>query len=262
MNSNGKPRLLIVLSIVAISIIVVSTAFWIKLENKSNGIFKSEMQAYGGLSGKVEMPNEGVTLLENDEPVAYRNYNSVNESWDEKNGVLLENLLQGDNIKFGKNYEERITVENTGENYDMYVRVTIRKWWSKGEGGPDKDLDPSLIEVNLNEDNTWLIDEQGSNSERIMLYYKPILQSGERTSAVFDSIRISPEVGDLVSSERTTDKDGYSVIEEKYKYNDYYFNIEVDVEPVQTHNAEEAASSAWGVKLGFDDNGNIVSVGY
>ena len=241
MNSKGKPRLLIVLSIVAISIIVVSTAFWIKLENKSNGIFKSEMQTYVELpGGSGEMQDIGVTLLENGEPVTYRNWNSVNDSWDEKNGVLLENLLQEDNIKFGKNYEERITVENTGENYDMYVRVTIRKWWSKGEGGPDKDLDPSLIEVNLNEDNTWLIDEQGSNSERIMLYYKPILQSGERTSAVFDSIRISPEVGDLVSSERTTDKDGYSVIEEKYKYNDYYFNIEVNFDVAQTHVSSDA----------------------
>ena len=131
MNNKEKRKISIILNIVAIFIVVALTVLLVKSESKSSGISEFEMQASSYESGnRVGMQDIGISLLENGKIVAYRNYDSDSggDTWSERGGVLLEDLLQGDNIKLGKDYDEIITVENTG-TINEYVRATIYKYW-------------------------------------------------------------------------------------------------------------------------------------
>ena len=79
-------------------------------------------------SAEVTVSNIGVTLLENGKAVGYRNYVSGG-AWDETTGVLLEDMLAEDEkLTLGKDYEEKLSVQNSG-SIDNYVRVTLRKSW-------------------------------------------------------------------------------------------------------------------------------------
>ena len=42
-----------------------------------------------------------------------------------------------------------------------------------------------------------------------------------------------------------------------YEYNGYTFTVEAEVDAVQTHNAEAAIKSAWGVSVVVSENGNL-----
>ena len=54
------------------------------------------------------------------------------------------------------------------------------------------------------------------------------------------------------------DENGNTVTE--FIYNGQVFVLEVDADAVQTHNAEAAIKSAWGVTVTLDNEKNIVSV--
>ena len=42
-----------------------------------------------------------------------------------------------------------------------------------------------------------------------------------------------------------------------YAYDGYNFQLEAEADAVQTHNAQDAIKSAWGVDVDVDGNGNI-----
>lgn len=203
---------------------------------------------------EVTVSNIGVSLLENGETVSRRDYDS-NGEWNETSGALLADL-QEETIVPGKKYDEALAVSNSG-SIDSYVRVILNKSWTDSEGSTDQNLSPELIDLNLLTDNGWIIDEGASTAERTILYYTNILPAGETTPALSDTVRIDPAVADKVTEEVTTDENGYKTITFTYAYDGYTFELEAEVNAVQTHNAQDAIKSAWGVDVDVADDGTI-----
>jgi len=203
---------------------------------------------------EVTVSNIGVSLLENGETVSRRDYDS-NGEWNETSGALLADL-QEETIVPGKKYDEALAVSNSG-SIDSYVRVILNKSWTDSEGSTDPNLSPDLIDLNLLTDNGWIIDEDASTAERTILYYTNILPAGETTPALSDTVRIDPAVADKVTEEVTTDENGYKTITFTYAYDGYTFELEAEVNAVQTHNAQDAIKSAWGVDVDVADDGTI-----
>ena len=203
---------------------------------------------------EVTVSNIGVSLLENGETVSRRDYDS-NGEWNETSGALLADL-QEETIVPGKEYDEALAVSNSG-SIDSYVRVILNKSWTDNEGSTDQNLSPELIDLNLLTDNGWIIDEDASTAERTILYYTNILPAGETTPALSDTVRIDPAVADKVTEEVTTDENGYKTITFTYAYDGYTFELEAEVNAVQTHNAQDAIKSAWGVDVDVADDGTI-----
>ena len=54
---------------------------------------------------------------------------------------------------------------------------------------------------------------------------------------------------------KPTEKPG--VVKTTYKYNGYMFVLEAEVDAVQTHNAEDAIKSAWGVDVNIAPDGTL-----
>lgn len=205
-------------------------------------------------SAQMTVSNIGVSLLENGETVSRRDYDS-NGEWNETSGALLADL-QEETIVPGKEYDEALAVSNSG-SIDSYVRVILNKSWTDSEGSTDPNLSPDLIDLNLLTDNGWIIDEDASTAERTILYYTNILPAGETTPALSDTVRIDPAVADKVTEEVATDENGYKTITFTYAYDGYTFELEAEVNAVQTHNAQDAIKSAWGVDVDVADDGTI-----
>ncbi|HJC14383.1 MAG TPA: hypothetical protein H9705_00965 [Candidatus Fusicatenibacter intestinigallinarum] len=208
-------------------------------------------ETYGA---QVSVSRIGVSLLENGEAVSYRDYEE-NGQWREASGELLGHLRE-EEIVPGKSYDEAISVSNSG-SIDSYVRVILKKSWTDSEGNTDTNLSPDLIGLNFTEGNGWIIDEDASTAERTVLYYTGILPAGETTPALSDTIRIDPAVADKVEETTSTDENGYQTITFTYAYDGYTFELEAEVQAVQTHNAQDAVKSAWGVDVDVAADGTI-----
>ena len=195
-------------------------------------------------SVQMNMSSIGVTLMENGEPVSYSNYTDGGK-WEQKTDAkLLDKMLGGDSkLTPGKKYDESLSVRNSG-NIDTFVRVIITKSW-QDENGKATNLSPDLIELNLT-GNGWEKANVGSSPERMVLYYTQALPAGETTPELSDTIRIDNEIAEKVSKE--VSEDG-KTIRYVYDYDGYTFNLDAEVNAVQTNNAQEAIKSAWGVDV-------------
>ncbi len=231
-------------------------------------------------SSQVQMYDIGVSLLENGEPVSWRNYKKeANGDWDEQTGVLLANMLgEGESLQLGRTYPERLNVRNSG-TINQYVRVTIYKYWMINEAGEGEEpryekslgsqaLDPSWIRLHLLCDKTaegskWLLDEEASTPERTVLYYSDLLYSAANaaegpfeTEDFADTLTIDGALANKVSqSTEVVNREGvnYTRITTTYDYDGVQFQIEARVDAVQEHNAEAAAWSAWGRRVHVSD---------
>ena len=66
-------------------------------------------------------------------------------------------------------------------------------------------------------------------------------------------MRVNPSIGNRVKQTIHTDANGYQTISYEYEYDGFTFNIEAEVQAVQTHNAKDAIKSAWGVDVTVDE---------
>ena len=206
-------------------------------------------------SAQMNMQSIGVSLVENDAVVSSRDYVSDNEWSGSTEGTLLANML-GEDEKFtpGKRYNEAISVKNNG-NIDTFVRVILTRSWQDAEGKKNTSLSPDLIELNYLTDNGWVIAEDQSTPERTVLYYTKALPVGETTPALSDTIRVNESIAQDV----TKQVDG-NTIRYTYKYDGYSFHVDAEVDAVQTHNAQEAIKSAWGVDVSVNDDETVMSL--
>lgn len=200
-------------------------------------------------SVQMNMQSIGVSLVENDQVVSSRDYADADKWEGTTEGSLLSNLL-GKDEKFtpGKKYNEAISVTNSG-NIDTFVRVIITKSWQDANGSKNTALDPQLIELNYLTDNGWVIAEDQSTPERTVLYYTKALPVGESTPALSDTLRINESIASEVNK---TVKD--NTITYTYKYDGYTFHLDAEVDAVQTHNAQDAIKSAWGVDVNVTED--------
>lgn len=212
-------------------------------------------------TSRVQMFDIGVTLQENGAPVAWRDYNSAaNGTWDEQEGMLLQDLLQGEEaLKIGKVYPEELKVRNSG-TINQYVRVSIYRYWTDAEGTRRTDLSPELIDLNLiNLETDWILDEEASTKERTVLYYRRLLsaqdetgQSVSETVPFADTLTIDKKILTKVTQDKKVNG-SYTNITTTYDYDDMQFHLEVQTDAVQEHNAEDAIWSAWGRRMNVHD---------
>lgn len=154
----------------------------------------------------------------------------------------------------GMTYPAEVGVTNTGEA-DAYVRVVVRKYWLKTteENTTEKglSLSPSYIEPIVASKWKAVADaNNGEETETVIYYYQGKLGTeGEAASAdLFTGIRINEAVltnGRVTTN--TTKHEGVTVINYVYEYDGLTFVVEAEAQAVQTHNAELAIKSVWGV---------------
>lgn len=190
-------------------------------------------------------------MLENGGIIAYRNY-SKSGNWEELFGEI-----NFDGLEIGEDIEKRITIKNSG-NISEFVRIIITKYWADKDenkienknGGVDID---ELIELNFTGDENWLIDKARATTERTLAYYKKAIDVREETGALIDSIKISPDIYDY----------GYTISEDDngniaVDYNISGFNMIIEVDAVQTHNAKVAIKSAWGIDVEISEDESTI----
>lgn len=196
-------------------------------------------------SAEVTVSNIGVGLLENGSQVGEE--------------LLAGMLAEGEELVLGKTYSEELSVVNNG-SIDSYVRVIVKKSWQDADGVKDTKLSPDLIDLNFVTGNGWVIDESASTAERTVLYYTAVLPVGEATPDFTDALRIDPAIATKIVETVDTDVVGgkeYKTITYVYEYDGYTFNVEAEVDAVQTHNAEAAIKSAWGVSVAVSEDGSL-----
>lgn len=207
-------------------------------------------------SAEVTVSSIGVSLTENGRVVAKRDYNHKNDQWSTVSEPLLSSTFENGKMVPGKEYREALGVTNSG-SIDTYVRVMLYKSWTDPKGNTDTTLAPELIDLNLLTGNGWVMDESASTGERTVLYYTGIVKAGESTPDFTDTLKIDNSVADKVSQKVSVDADGNQVITTTYEYDGYKFNLEAEVDAVQTHNAVDAIKSAWGVNVNVAADGTL-----
>jgi len=174
-----------------------------------------------------------------------------------KDGEAAGDNLLGDitTVNPGKVYNENISVYNSGTAPE-YVRLVVRKYWThKDKDGnivKDTKVDPSLIELTMAEG--WQLNKSESTSENTpagetSVYYFSDQLSPNVEQRAIQSVRVSDEVlKDVTVDVSDKSPEGKTVYTYTYKYNGYSINIEAEAQAVQTHNANDAIKSVWGVK--------------
>ena len=211
-------------------------------------------------SASVNISQIGVSIQENGKTVSSRDY-AGDGQWTETSSSLFADLLDGgEKIGLGKKYDDSITIKNSG-SIDTFVRAVVTKSWQDTEGNKDTSLDPALIQLNFLTENGWQIDESASTAERTVLYYTSLLPSGESTAELLgeDALSIDSAVGTKVEQTETQTEEG-TVITTEYAYDGYSFQVEIEADAVQTHNAADAIKSAWGVDVTVSEDGNHISL--
>lgn len=212
-------------------------------------------------SAQVNLSHIGVTLTENGADISSRDYSGRDDVWEESTGALLTGMAQetGGQIQIGRAYTEKLAVRNSG-SIDEYVRVMVYRYWTDENGQKTEVLSPDQIHLNLQADGTdsgWVVDEEASTAERTILYYTKVLPVGETTPALSDTLTIDASLASCVTETKTTTTDGYTVITTTFDYDGMQFVLEAEVDAVQTHNAEAAIKSAWGVDVKQGADGSL-----
>ena len=200
-------------------------------------------------SAEVTVSNIGISLVENEEVINYRNYIDDGK-WDKKtdSAILMEDMIkEGEKLVPGKVYDEELKVANSGA-IDSYIRVILSKYWVDPEGNRTTDADPAYIQLTPGS-SKWLKDADASNEEREIYYYSEVVAVEETTEALITKLTIDPKV----AKELIQTTNGNNIITYEYKYDGYTFVVEAEAQAVQTHNAEDAIKSAWGVDVTITD---------
>lgn len=158
-------------------------------------------------------------------------------------------VLDGDKQMIpGKPYTEKIFAKNASDMGE-YVRLTVRKYWADKDGKKNYNISPALIELGIAKESGWLLSQAESTDEMLVFYYKSVLPAGNETSAVIDSIKLSPavaEMNDLLKSMNNDDANLQIV-------------LSAEVDAIQTNHIADAVQSAWGVSL---DSINALGAGW
>lgn len=213
-------------------------------------------------ASRVQMFDIGVTLLENDQRVSWRDYNYevADGSWDELvPGVLLGNMIdeeKGESLQLGRAYEERLSVGNSG-TINQYVRVTVYRYWLDENDEKLPTFAPEWIDLHLtNLGSAWLLDEEASTRERTVLYYNRLLNAGDETPLFADTLTIDGKVGMQVEIKENDDGSTQFI----YAYSGAKFCLEAKVDAVQENNAEDAILSAWGQRVIVDEDAGTLTL--
>lgn len=208
----------------------------------------------------IQTQDIGVTLVENGREISNRDYKYNRETamadgtWDESAGTLLSEMLgEGESLKLGNQYEEKLSVRNSG-TIPQYVRVSVYRYWLDKDGKKLQELSPELIDLNFNKSG-WLLDEDASTKERTVLYYSSQLEPGGESSPFVDGLTIDAKVANTVT-QKVEQQGSYKNITTVYDYDGVQFVVDVKADAIQNHNIEDAAWSEWGRRVSVN-NGTL-----
>ena len=187
----------------------------------------------------ISMKNIDIQILENGTAVS-------------GNDGLLTWMGENETVIPGKHYDERIALKNSG-TIDEYVRATVYRYWEK-DGVKQTNLDPNLIGLKIGDD--WVEDSESATAERRVFYYSQKQGPESITSNLIEGIIVDGMLPIKVS--QTTE--GNTIIT-NYDYDGLRFVIEVEANAVQTHNAESAIKSAWGIAVKINEDGSLSLIG-
>ena len=147
----------------------------------------------------------------------------------------------------GEKYDSKVSVKNTGAANE-YVRVVVRKYWTDNNG-KNTTVDPSLIELTpaAPEGYSWKAVEK--TPEETIYYLNNQIPHDAAAVDLFEGIRINEKVvtnGRIVYDEAQKEG-GTTTVNYRYEYDGLKFNVEAEVQAVQTHNAAQAIKSIWGI---------------
>lgn len=197
-------------------------------------------------NSEVEVLDIGVVLVEKQSDDSFKTVVGKNSLMG-ATSPIAEQIKQDTKLLPGKLYPEVLAVRNNAE-INEYVRVSVFKYWLDKQGEKTSVMNSDWIELGFVTGKGWTQDDsEGSNTEeRTILYYKDYLKPGEQTTPFLESVKINDKILTLVSQESHVEGD-VTVTTTTFLYNDYQFCIEVLVDGVQDHNADQAKLSAWGV---------------
>ncbi|NBK97461.1 MAG: hypothetical protein EOM50_05505 [Erysipelotrichia bacterium] len=159
---------------------------------------------------------------------------SMNELNIEINGsreIELTDAIAGEIV------EKNLTLKNTKDT-SLYTRVIVDKYWKDAHGEKDYDANGNLIQLTYNESD-WIVGPE-SEDEKVVLYYKGIVEPSSITSTFLDTIKLDRSIGNAYANKQAC--------------------IEVKVDAVQSFDGVNAILNEWGVLATLDENGNIVSI--
>lgn len=147
----------------------------------------------------------------------------------------------------GRVYKEEIAARN-GRDVPQYVRLRVKKYWRDAAGNKDTTMDPDLIQLTFDKkaynDSAWQINDAETTRESKTFYYNTTLAGSADSEPVLNRLRIDDSI---VSEDKITEHRNGNVITYEYKYDGYIACVEADVQSLQTHNANDAIRSVWGV---------------
>lgn len=174
-----------------------------------------------------------------------------------ENGIPVDGdkLLTGiSDFQYGKRYDEILTVQNKG-TIPEYVRVILHKYWAdvdeQGNITKLSDYDPNLIEIGLPKGSPWKSVSSPSGEQIIFYLPNPLASSedgnGEISEPFVKSIKVNGKMLLVaVKEEETIGSDGLPVTVYTMIYDGKAIVLEAEAQGVQTHNAADAVTSAWG----------------
>lgn len=176
--------------------------------------------------------------------------------------ILFSEFGEDDPIKIGKLYKEEISIKNdSGGNYDEYVRVVLRKSWKKktedGEYKKNLSLNPELIEIKV--EPGWFIDKEESTNEQTV-YYRIAPVAHDEVVPFISGIKVNDKVIKEVNHGGTS-----TIITNEYPYDGACIDISIQADAVQTNSGRDAIRAAWGIKdsfPGIDTSGNETTVNF
>lgn len=195
-------------------------------------------------NSEVELYDIGVALIEKQADDSFKVVAGKNALMGETSQIGAAIKADGKLLP-GKTYSEVLAVRNTAE-INEYVRVSVFKYWQDANGNKAPEMDSKWIKLGFVTGNGWTIDESSTTEERTMLYYGTDIAPGMDTTPFLSTVTIDDTVLTKVR-QSTSVENGVTVIRTTYIYNGNRFCIDVIVDSVQDHNAEQAKISAWGV---------------
>lgn len=156
-----------------------------------------------------------------------------------------EGVPMGGNVMPGAVVKYPVYAENTAD-YDLYARITVRKFWEDGSGNKKTDLDASYIKLIFDHPKDWIIDNSDSeNSEETVLYYRKPLKAGDKTGDIMKRI----EIANIPASKQNT-------------YAGLRARVFLDADAVQKIAAKDAVLSEWGLNVEIDQDGILQKVDF
>ena len=120
-------------------------------------------------------------------------------------------------------------------------------------------LSPELIQIAINDEDGWVIDEAYSSDddpERTVLYYIKLLKPGETTTLFVTAVSVDREIlekTDLIHNSETN-------VTRINQYDGLHLCLEATVNGVQSHNGADAALSAWGRSVTVDEEAGTLTL--